>query len=129
MAGLCRDENGNKRIIFKDVDGRRRPIRLGKMPIEAVRAINTKVEHLSAAKTSRSPWNAETALWVSELDAVPAEKLAAVDLIPKREAKSVATVADFVKAYIAGREADAKPNTLANLRQAERYLVEFVGAN
>ena len=130
MASLCKDANGNKRIIFVDTDGKRKPIRLGKMPMEAARQIKTKVEHLVGAKTSRCAWNAETALWVSELDTVLADKLAAVGLIPRRnapESKRANThLGDFVKSYIAGREADAKPNTLSNLRQAERFLIQFL---
>ena len=133
MASLCKDKNGNKRIIFVDTDGRRKPIRLGKMPMEAARQIKTKVEHLIGAKTSRCAWNAETALWVSELDTVLADKLAAVGLVPKRTAtkhgRAGLYLGDFLKDYIKGREADAKPNTLANMRQAERYLVECFGAN
>lgn len=133
MASLCKDANGNKRIIFVDTDGKRKPIRLGKMPMEAARQIKTKVEHLVGAKTSRCAWNAETALWVSELDSVLADKLAAVGLIPKRTAtkhgRAGLYLGDFLKDYIKGREADAKPNTLANLRQAERYLVECFGAD
>lgn len=133
MASLCKDANGNKRIIFVDSDGKRRPIRLGKMPMEAARQIKTKVEHLVGAKTSRCAWNAETAIWVSELDTVLADKLAAVGLIPKRSAPErdrVSTyLGDFVSAYIKSREGDAKPNTVANLRQAERFLVEYFGAN
>lgn len=133
MASISKDAKGNKRVLFVDTDGKRRAIHLGKMPQAAALEIKTKVEHLVAAKTSRCPWNAPTALWVAELEKWLADKLAAVGLIPKREAteaKRAGThLGEFVKAYIAGREVDAKSSTLTNLRQAERYLIEHFGAN
>jgi integrase len=132
MASVSKDAKGNKRVIFVDTDGKRRAIHLGKMPQAAVLEIKTKVEHLVAAKTSRCPWNAPTAQWVADVDTWLADKLAAVGLIPRRESaeskRAKSHLGDFLKAYNAGREADAKPSTLINLRQAEGYLTQFFGA-
>lgn len=133
MASISKDAKGNKRVIFVDTDGKRRAIHIGKMPQAGALEIKTKVEHLVAAKTSRCPWNAPTAQWVADIDRWLADKLATVGLIPRRESaesKRAGThLGDFVKAYIAGREADSKPNTLANLRQAERFLIQHFGTN
>jgi integrase len=127
VASISTDKKtGNRRILFVDPNGKRKAVRLGKMPLAAVKAINVKVEHLLAAKVSGCPLDGETARWVADLSDELAEKLAAVGLIPK---KARASLGEFVDAYIQTRGADAKPNTVANLRQAERYLVEFFGSS
>ena len=44
MASISRDVNGNRAIQFVAGDRRRRTVRLGKIPLKAVREIKTKIE-------------------------------------------------------------------------------------
>ena len=61
---------------------------------------------------------------MAEIGAEPADKLAAVGLIPQR---SSSLLGEFLSGYIAGRT-DIKPRTRINLEACRARLVEFFGA-
>lgn len=125
MASISTDAAGNRRIQFIDSNGKRKAIRLGKMSMKHTQEIKSRVEHLISAKVSGCGWDAETARYVRDLTDELAEKLAAVDLIPKRDCT---LLGPFVDAYVAScKKAGAKQNTLNNMKQARDYLVEFFG--
>ncbi len=124
MASIAREPNGRRRILFTAADGKRKTIRLGKVPQRAAEAIKTKVEALLAAAVSGCPWDGETARWVADLQDDLAGKLAAVGLIPRRASS---TLGAFLQAYIDGRT-DLKPLTLKKLRTTQEYLVARFGA-
>lgn len=126
MASISTDKNGNRRILFVDADGRRRPIRLGKLPMKAAEAIKFKVEQLLAAKIAGCAWDAETARFVAGLNEVLADKLAAVDLIPARQST---LLGPFATAYIEERKSDSKPSTIVNLERAKALLIAYFGAD
>lgn len=125
MASISTDSRGNRRILFVDQDGKRKPIRLGKLPMKATEVIKIRVENLVAAKIGGGGWDADTARWVAALGDDLAGKLAAVGLIPKRSRSNVGT---FVKSYVEDRKADTKPRTHWKLKQAGELLTEFLGA-
>ena len=75
MASIAREPNGRRRILFVAADGRRKTIRLGKVPQRAAEAIKTRVEALLASSMSGCPWDAETARWVADLQDDLAAKL------------------------------------------------------
>jgi hypothetical protein len=89
MASVSTDKNGNRRILFVDGDGERRAIRLGKLPMKATASVKAKVEAILAASIAKISIDAETARWIESLDEKLAEKLAAVDLIPRRERQTL----------------------------------------
>ncbi len=130
MASIARDPGGRKRILFVDPDGKRKPIRLGKMSVKDAEVVKNKVEALVASLLSgRSP-DDEVSRWVGERDSVMYDKLAAVGLVPPRakvEAESTTLVA-FIDQYIASRPS-MKPNTLKNYKATERSLIDFFGEN
>ena len=97
MASLINDPRGLKRILFIGPDGVRRAIRLGKMSKRDAEAVKLRVEHLVTAKITGHAVNDETARWVADLKMKMADKLARVDLIPKKE---VAVLGPFVSSYI-----------------------------
>lgn len=127
MASLSEDANGNRTIQFLAGDGKRRSIRLGKVPSRIAQEVRLRIEYILAAKSSGLPLDAETARWISQIDFTTAEKLAAVSLIPSRErpVAETLTLAAFIEQYIAGRL--MKPNTLKNYKATERKLIEFFG--
>ena len=49
MASISTDSKGLRRILFVGADGKRKPIRLGRVPIKTARTIKTHVEALAAA--------------------------------------------------------------------------------
>ena len=124
MASIAKEPNGRRRILFVAPDGKRKTIRLGKVPQRAAEMICTKVEALLAAAMSGCPWDGETARWVADLQDDLADKLASVGLIPRRASS---TLGAFLGAYIDERT-DLKPRTLKKLRTTQEYLADRFGA-
>jgi integrase len=84
MASVSRGRNGRRVIQFVGPDGKRRSVRLGKVPQKTAEEVKTKVEHLVAAAASGTAWDADTARWVAGVGDELAGKLAAVGLAPPR---------------------------------------------
>lgn len=123
MASISREKNGRRTIQFVAADGKRKSIRLGKLSQRQAEAVKVKVEQLaSAAETGHAP-DAETSRWVADLDAVLADKLARVGLVPEREARAIQA---FIDGYIEKRR-DVKPATLTVWGHTRRNLIEFFG--
>jgi hypothetical protein len=61
MACIGRDLGGRRRILFVAPDGKRRTIRLGKVPQKTAEAVKVKVEALVAAAITRQALDNETA--------------------------------------------------------------------
>jgi integrase len=121
MATIGHDPGGFKRILFVAPDGKRKTIRLGKVSEKAAMAVKLKVEPLVTAAMLKRPPDDETTRWVVCLDAVMADKLAAVGLIPKRAST---ILGDFLKSYIQSRT-DAKPLTHKKYQTTQQYLVDY----
>ena len=85
MASIAKDPGGKKRILFVDPDGKRRSIRLGKMPLADARTIKHHIESLLASKASGRSLDNETATWTRIISDTMADKLATAGLIAKRE--------------------------------------------
>jgi integrase len=128
MASISSDKNGNRVIQFVAGDGKRRSIRLGKLPLKAVREIKTKIESLNGAAVAGIGWDKETAEWVGGRESALYNKLAAVGLTPKRADSERAALAGFVESYL-NKRSDIKPRTRLNLQQVQRNLVLFFGAD
>ncbi len=125
MASITRETNGRKTIQFVGADKRRRSIRLGRASLRVAEAVKVRVEHLVAASITGHAVDAETGRWVADLDDVLRDKLAAVGLVAKREA---ATLATFIDGYIRTRS-DVKPGTVIVYGQTRRNLVEHFGSD
>jgi len=131
MASISTDRNGNRRILFIGPDGKRKALRLGKVPMKTARNVKAKVEELAAAALGGHAPDAETSAWVGSRHRVLYDKLAAVGLVPARGPNPEAeawTLGAFLKQYIDART-DIKPRTRINLEQAKRNLLRFFGAD
>jgi integrase len=126
MACVVNDPNGRKRILFVAQDGSRKAIRLGKVDRKSADAIARHVEALLSAKIGGQPIPRDTAVWVTNIGATLRDKLAAVGLV---EARKRGTLGEFLQTFIVNRKATAAPNTITNLEQAKRRLVEHFGAH
>ena len=124
MASIVKDPGGKKRITFT-LDGNRKTIYLGKMPLGQARGIKHRVECLVTAKTSNQPVDNDTAAWVRDLPDTLADKLANVDLIAQREQ---AKLGDFVRMYIKSR-LDIKKSTRDHLERVEKDLIGCFSAD
>lgn len=126
MASISNDPNGRRRILFVAPDGSRKTIRLGKCDRKSAGAIARYVESLLAAKIGGQPVPRDSAAWVAEIGPALQDKLAAVGLI---EASKRAILADFLNEFIGNRKSSLAPNTILNLEQAKRRLIEHFGAD
>ncbi len=123
MASLTTDAKGRKRILFVHPDGKRRKMYLGTFPAKAANSLLVKVESLVSALNARTAPDPETARWVADLDQRMSDKLAAVDLIPRRESM---TLAGFLDRYKSVRS-DVKESTRISWGHTIRNLIEFFG--
>jgi len=124
MASISTDKSGNRTIQFVAADSRRRTIRLGRMTMKAVKEVRTKVEALNGAMIARCSVDRETAEWVGQLNAKLHAKLAAVELVAKRDD---VLLKEFLDKYRADRTG-LKQSTRTNHRQAADNLVSCFGA-
>ena len=123
MASICRDKNGTKRILFVDGNGKRWPIRLGKMPLGDARTIKSHIESLLASKTSGRALDNETAKWVRDMPDGLAEKLAATGLIAKRVNE---TLGGLIEHFMAANT-HFKPSTRSVWGQVTGDLTKHFG--
>jgi integrase len=126
MASVVNDPNGRRRILFVAPDESRKTIRLGKIDRKSADAIARHVEALLSAKIGGQPIPRDTAAWLSNIGAKLRDKLAAAGLV---EAHKRAALGNFLDGFIANRKPSAAPNTIMNLEQAKRRLVEHFGAD
>ncbi len=123
MASVSRDPGGQRRVLFTAADGKRKTVRLGRVPQKTAEAIRYQVEQLNNAAITRQPVEADTARWVASLDSRMADKLARVGLVARRQS---ARLQDFLDGYIDGR-VDVKPATREIWGQGKRGLIGFFG--
>jgi integrase len=128
MASLTTDPKGNRTVQFVAGNGKRRSIRLGKIPVKAADSIRTRVEYLNAAKVGNFPLDTDTAAWLAKVGDDLHAKLAAVGLIAERIRPEAVSLGGFLRRLIEDR-ADAKPRTRINLDQAARKLTAHFGAD
>ena len=125
MASVISDKNGRKRIGFTAGDGSRRTLRLGKATKRQADAIKVRIEQLVLASTGvTNVVDDETAKWLTGLDEVMYDKLAAVGLVAPRTS---AELGSFVTGYIRERK-DVKAGTATFYGHTKRNLIDFFGA-
>ena len=133
MASLSTNKKTDERTIqFFNGQRQRKTIRLGKRTTKSADKIRAKVEALVADAIARKSHTSDVARWLNQVehsDPSLYDKLAAVDLVPARNAGAQVTLADFCDRYIADRSADVKWSTLITYRNAKRNLVDHFGAD
>lgn len=126
MASVSSNPGGRRQIQFNSGDGKRRTVRLGKLPLKQAESFKLRVEALIACSITGSV-DDETARWLAGLDEAVYAKLVAVGLVKPRNRHSQ-SLKPFLDAYIADRT-DAKPRTIINLKAARKDILAFFGAN
>jgi hypothetical protein len=118
VASITRESKGRRLIQFIARDGKRKSIRLGKVSQRLAEEVKVKVEALNSAGISGHAVDEEVARWPVKLDHIMVEKLAAVGLVPRREA---AILGSFINRYIEGRHG-AKPRPSNSCVRSRRNL-------
>src|SRR5687767_10740729 len=96
MASLAKERGGRRRILFKAPDGKRRTIRLGKLPLKQARLIHGHIESLLAAKIDGSAPAAETSRWLAGLSDTFRGRLVAVGLAAPKEKPAFLTLGELI---------------------------------
>jgi len=128
MASIDVESSGNRRIMFRDVDGAQRSLRLGECSLAAAREVLGHVHDLLAAHRNGTEPSARTRAWLDQAGDVLHGRLEACRLVGPRD-RSVAdvpTLGAFIDGYLAQR-GDVKPGTMNVLRQAKRHLCDQLG--
>jgi integrase len=134
MASIGNDPGGRKRILFFARDGKRRPVRLGKVSQHQAETARGHIENLVSATFSRQACPDETSRWVAGLPDLWRKRLEKVGLLTPREPtpepkpEPKLTLGKFLADYMAAR-VDVKPATRVALGQTVKYLTAFFGAD
>jgi len=126
MASISND-GGRRRIQFIHPDGRRLPIRLGKVSQRTAEAFARRVEQLLECMRLKQPMDADLTSWVADLEGKTAGKLAQYGLIPPREQRQATDLGTFIRRYVDNRS-DVKPASKAIWRQGEKGLCDYFGS-
>lgn len=127
MASLIAGKNGLRSIQFKSAnDGKRKTLRLGKMPQKKADTVLLLVERLvTAMKIDGGRLDSDTASRVKTLSDEMHAKFVAVGLL---EPRSSATLEAFLDEYIA-RNGNVKPATRTVYGHTRRCLIEYFGSD
>lgn len=126
MASISTNPDGRRTVQFVAPDGKRRSVRLGKVPMKTAEEVKRRVEYIVAAMGSGTALDADTAKWLATIGSDLHARLAATGLVASRAAQMTALLKEFIDAYIAGRT-DAKPRTIMNLKMFGERLTAFFG--
>ena len=130
MATISTDKKTGRRTVqFKDADGKRKSIRLGKVTKRQADSVKFHMEHLIAARITGHPVPDQTAHWVAKLDANAeklADDLAKYGLIQKTRRNVPNLLGDFIDHYVDSRT-DVKPATKEVWRQGKLGLLNQFG--
>jgi integrase len=127
MASVSSDSRGNRLVQFIDADGKRRSIRIGKIPMTAAREMTRHVHALNVAVISAQPIGRETAEWLGKVGDKLHAKLANAGLVVAREKVAVLPLLGDFLADFTSRFAGAKASTLSTIRVAAARLTVYFG--
>ena len=85
MASISTAANGTRTIQFVGKDGKRRSVRLGKVPMKTAEEVCRRVEYLQAASISGTAPDADTVKWLASVGDALHARLAAAGLVEPRE--------------------------------------------
>lgn len=128
MASVCTDSKGFRRVVFKGLDGKRRPIHLGQCSMKHAVGVAGHVEEIVKAAILGQAEPRATSEWLADLSPVMEAKLVAVGLIHPRDAAKKLTLGEFLDAYLA-RRSDVKAGTAVFYGHTKRNLLDVFGAD
>jgi hypothetical protein len=91
MANISSSPDGRRTVQFVAPDGKRRSVRLGKLPIKTAEEVRRRVEYLAAARRSGVALDNETVDWLGKVGAELHSRLTAVGLVEARASASAST--------------------------------------
>ena len=116
MASLTNDPGNLRRVLFR-LNGKRRTIRLGRLPQRDAETVLGHVEALLVAHEHGTPTPASTAAWLAGLSDEAHDRIARVGLVPRRGAVTLGELLDryVATAVVKKSTADARRQTTNSL--------------
>ncbi len=133
MASVSTDQDGNRTVQFKGIDGKRKTIWLGKTPAKAASSIASMVEAILLHKITGYQLESNTANWLASRPPKMMKKLVAVGLAEPvkpsepAEVETVAMVGTFLDGYLERRVNDIKSGTHVSYGHTVRNLKTVFG--
>ncbi len=128
MASISTSSEGLRTVQFVGLDGKRRSVRLGKVPKKVTDEVKRRVEYLVAAVGAGTAPDTDTTRWLASISNELHAKLAAVGLVSPRASSSDARLKEFIDDYIASWP-DIKQSTRISLGVSAARLIKFFGAD
>lgn len=127
MASISTDEKTGRRMVqFRGTDGKRRSIRLGKVPRKHAESLRAKVEELLSASITGAAPAEETSAWLAKQGGRLRQRLEEAGLARPLERRARPTLGDWLDHYISSKT-DIAENTLRNYEQTRKSLLSFFG--
>lgn len=123
MASIIKQKNGRKAIQFRNRDGKRPTLTLGKATLAEARIINAKVEALVSQANFGTPLPAEVSLWLEGIGDTLRNKLVKVGLLAQTES---AILGAFLDSYL-NRRSDVKSSTALIYNHVVNNLKTYFG--
>lgn len=127
MASLVNRPNGHRWIQFTDSDGKRKTLRLGKIPKRDAVSIKVHVERLISSKITSQTIADETSRWIADISDAMRTKLVGVKLLQAGEKSRDVSLDVFVEEYCAERSNDCEASTVRKIRSSLKQLVHHIG--
>lgn len=132
MASIYEKTNGCWLVQFKIGGSPRRGIGLGKVNQRTAETVQGHVERLIEAQVAGTVLPHETAVWVRKCGSAMRAKLAKLGLIQPEPTAAhnveLERLGPFLEHYLR-MKCNLKPGTLLNLRQCQRELLVYFGAD
>ena len=123
MASLCKEKNGNFRVQFIAIDGKRKSISIGKQGDRKAARFRDKIEALLSALKTDCVLDDDIQDWLIRIADTPlSEKLQSVGLVKKQLKLSLDAL---LGEYLGFKKQTNNPKTILTLDQTIRRLTEF----
>ena len=127
MASVSTDKRtGARAVLVVCPDGKRRPIRLGKVTKAQANEVKRHIEHLANFRVHGSALPPSTAEWLANVPDRFRKRLIVCGLTESRAQADVPTLGQWLEQYVTGR-ADVKERTRLNFEAARRDLLKHFG--
>jgi integrase len=128
MASLSTDARGNVAVYVTLPDGRRRPVRLGKVGQQRARRYRVHIAELEKAKQHGLEPATDTRAWLAGVKGELRERMARAGLCEPAELHD-ATLGDFGERYLKMKAKTVKAGTMIHLRQSMSTMTEYFGVD
>jgi len=129
MASVSTDKRTGARVVLVICpDGKRRPIRLGKVTKAQANEVKRHVEHLANFRVHGSALPPSTAEWLANVPDRLRKRLVVCRLADRHERADVPTLGAWLEQYISGRE-DVKPGTRTIYGHTRQNLLDYFKAD